>query len=130
MPNGKPKIFISHITEEAEIAGFFKNEIEIRFLGMVEVFVSTDAESLSLGRNWLSDITEALREYAAMLVFCSPYSIGRPWINFECGAGWARAIEIAPICHSGTRPVDLPLPISLLQGIEASDANRISEVFR
>jgi hypothetical protein len=65
-----------------------------------------------------------------MLVFCSPFSVGRPWFFFECGAGWARNIEIAPICHSGLRPVDLPLPISLLQGIEAGNATKIDAVFQ
>lgn len=125
----KPKIFISHITEEKEVADVFKAEIEAKFLGMVDVFVSSDATSLRLGRNWLIEITTALRGCAAMLVFCSPYSIRRPWINFECGAGWARDIEIAPLCHSGLRPVDLPLPISLLQGLEAADPNKVSQVF-
>ena len=125
-----PVIFISHITEEAEVAAIFKGEIEAKFLGMVRIFVSSDASSLGLGRNWLDEITANLRHCASMLVFCSPYSILRPWINFECGAGWARGIEIAPLCHSGLRPVDLPLPISLLQGIEAADATKIEQVFR
>jgi hypothetical protein len=126
----KPTIFISHITEEAEIAAIFKKEIEGRFLGLVNVFVSSDATTLKLGKNWLDEITGGLRNCAAMLLFCSPYSIRRPWINFECGAGWARDIEVAPICHSGMRPVDLPLPISLLQGLEANNPDRLREIFQ
>lgn len=125
----RPKIFISHIAPEQEIAAIFKGEIDRAFLGMVDVFLSSEASSIGLGQNWLDEITNALRDCAAMLVLCSPYSIGRPWINFECGAGWARAIEIAPLCHSGLRPVDLPLPICLLQGMEASDPNKIERVF-
>lgn len=125
----KPTIFISHISEEKEVALLFKNEIERYFLGMVDIFVSSDAKSIQLGSNWLDSITTGLRECAAILLFCSPYSIKRPWINFECGAGWGRGIEIAPICHSGLRPVDLPLPMSLLQGVEASNPKKIQEVF-
>ena len=126
----KPTIFISHTTEESEIALIFKEEVDRIFLGMANVFVSSDSQSIKVGQNWLNEITDGLRNCAAMLIFCSPYSIGRPWINFECGAGWARDIEIAPICHSGLRPVDLPLPISLLQGIEAGNATKIGAVFQ
>jgi hypothetical protein len=126
----KPTIFISHITEESEIALIFKEEFDRIFLGMANIFISSDARSIKVGQNWLSEITDGLRNCAAMLIFCSPFSIGRSWINFECGAGWARDIEIAPICHSGLRPVDLPLPISLLQGIEAGNATKIGAVFQ
>lgn len=125
----KPTIFISHITEEKEIAILFKHEIEKLFLGMVNVFVSSDAGSIQIGSNWLDDITNGLRGCKAMLLFCSPDSIQKPWINFECGAGWGRAIDIVPVCHSGLRPVDLPLPMSLLQGIEASSPEKIQHIF-
>lgn len=125
----KPTIFLSHITEEAELAGIFKEVIEKSFLGLVDVFVSSDANTITLGRNWLDTITEGLRTCQAMLLLCSKPSIARPWINFECGAGWSRSIEVAPICHSGLRPVDLPLPMSLLQGVLATDEKRLAEVF-
>jgi hypothetical protein len=46
----KPLIFISHITEEREIAFALKQLIEASFLGMMEVFVSSDPTSIELGR--------------------------------------------------------------------------------
>jgi hypothetical protein len=125
----KPTIFLSHISEEAELASVFRKEIEARFLGLVDVFQSSDPSSLPIGQNWLNNITSALRNCEAILLFCSPYSVKRPWINFECGAGWARNIEVAPLCHSGLRPVDLPVPMSLLQGLQANDATKIEQVF-
>lgn len=126
----KPTIFLSHINEEAELANFFKSEIETSFLGMVDVFVSSDGNSIKLGQKWLEEVTEGLKNCLAILLFCSPYSIRRPWINFECGAGWARSIAVVPICHSGLRPVDLPIPISLLQGLEIRDSKRIEQIFQ
>jgi hypothetical protein len=125
----RPTIFLSHISEERELAALFRTKIEESFLGMVDVFQSTDPRSLPLGQNWLNNITDALTRCEAILLFCSPQSVQRPWINFECGAGWARRIEVAPLCHSGLRPVDLPVPISLLQGIQASDAFSLNQVF-
>lgn len=126
----KPTIFLSHISEEKELAGIFKSQIENSFLGLVDIFVSSDAKSIPLGKNWLDQVTDGLRSCKAMLLLCSAASINRPWINFEAGAAWARNIEIAPICHSGLRPVDLPLPMSLLQGLEASDPDRIGQIFQ
>lgn len=125
----KPLVFLSHITEEAELAGLFKAEIERVFLGMIDVFVSSDNASISLGNNWLDRITEGLRSAHAIMLLCSPASITRPWINFEAGAGWARNITVAPLCHSGLRPVQLPLPINLLQGIEAHDETKLGSLF-
>jgi hypothetical protein len=125
----KPTIFLSHITEESDLASAFRREIDTRFLGLVEVFQSSDPSSMPVGTNWLGNITNALRGCRAMLLFCSPDSVKRPWINFECGANWSRDIEIVPICHSGMRPVDLPIPISLLQGVDAEHGPSLRLVF-
>jgi hypothetical protein len=55
-------VFISHISEERNLALFIKSEIEAAFLGMVDLFVSTDeGESLPLGQRWLDKISKALR---------------------------------------------------------------------
>jgi hypothetical protein len=126
----KPLIFLSHIAEEAQLAQAFRESIEKNFLGMVDIFVSSDGSTIGLGTNWLDQITEGLRSTQAILTFCSPASISRPWINFEAGAGWARNIEIAPLCHSGIRPVDLPLPLNLLQGVEAHNPEKLGEVYK
>jgi hypothetical protein len=71
----KPLVFISHIAEEAEVAHLFKEAIETSFLNMVEVFVSSDNASVSIGSNWLDRITEGLRTCKAIFLLCSPASI-------------------------------------------------------
>jgi hypothetical protein len=50
----KPTIFISHITEESEIALLFKEEVDRVFLGMANIFVSSDDRSIKIGQNWLN----------------------------------------------------------------------------
>lgn len=98
----KPIIFISHITEEKEIAIELKKLIEKKILGMMEVFVSSDENSIKLGHKWLEDITYALKNCVIEIILCSSESIKRPWINFEAGAGWIREnIPVIPLCHSG-----------------------------
>lgn len=125
----KPVVFISHIREETVVAQAFKEAIERGFLGLADVFVSSDESSIPLGQNWLDRVTTGLRTARAMLIVCSPVSVARPWINFEAGAAWTRNIDAIPLCHSGLRPVDLPIPLSLLQGIEAADPDKIKGVF-
>lgn len=121
----KKIVFISHITEEKELAIKTKELIEESFLGMIEVFVSSDEHSISLGQKWLDDITESLKTCAVEIILCSPKSVKRPWINFEAGAGWIRCIPVIPFCHSGMKPSKLPMPLNLLQ---AANANEISSL--
>lgn len=119
----KPIIFISHITEEKELALELKQLLEEKFLGMIEIFVSSDEESIALGTRWLDNISNALGSCAIELILCSPQSVKRPWINFEAGAGWIRNISVVPLCHSGMEPSKLPIPLNLLQAIRLSEVS-------
>ncbi len=117
----KSLVFISHITEEKEIAVAFKELIENSFLGMLEVFVSSDEDSIHMGQRWLDRISGGLKSCSVEIVLCSPKSITRPWINFEAGAGWVRDIPVIPLCHSGITPSQLPMPLNLLQAATANE---------
>ncbi|PYV95030.1 MAG: toll/interleukin-1 receptor domain-containing protein, partial [Acidobacteria bacterium] len=91
------RAFISHITEEAGVAAKLKAALARDFLQMLDVFVSSDGESISAGDDWLKSIDNALQQSALMLILCSPSSIRRPWINFEAGAAWMRRIPLIPL---------------------------------
>ena len=80
-----PKLFLSHIAEESGLARLFRDRIAKDFLGMVDVFVSSDSRSISVGDKWLKEIDSALRNARAELLLCSGRSVARPWINFEAG---------------------------------------------
>jgi hypothetical protein len=125
----KSVVFISHITAEAEIAVEFKALIEQHFLGLIDVFVSSDGASIKMGQRWLQDISDALENCAVEIVICSPESVKRPWINFEAGAGWVRGIPVIPLCHSGMEPSALPIPLNLLQAAKATDVSALNLVF-
>lgn len=58
----RPIVFISHISEESAIAVTIKKLIDESFLGMLDVFVSSDnGESLPMGSRWLQRINDALK---------------------------------------------------------------------
>lgn len=126
----RKQIFISHITGEKELAILIKECISKDFLGQLDVFVSSDSESIVAGSNFLLAIERTLSCTSLLIVLCSPSSIYRPWVNFELGAAWTRKIPIVPICHSGLRLTDLPLPLSLLQGFEAHNADGLKSLYR
>lgn len=124
----KAVVFISHISEEREIALALKNLVETAFLGLIEVFVSSDANSIRLGRKWLDTITTGLKACKVEIIIASPASVKRPWVNFEAGAGWVRDIPVIPLCHSGMTPSTLPTPLSELQAALATDKDELARL--
>jgi hypothetical protein len=121
------KVFISHINEEAPLAHVLKEWVESSFLGQAEVFVSSDIRDLPAGKKWLDEIDTALQGAQLFLVLCSPYSLPRPWINFETGCAWIKRIPILPLCHSGQAKGLLPSPISEFQALEVEDPSFIEK---
>lgn len=126
----KPRVFISHISDEAALAVILKNRLLKDFLGLIDVFVSSDEVSIDAGANWLESIRDALKSAKVELVLCSKASIKRPWINFEAGAGWLRGVPIVPICHTGLLVDHLPMPLTVLQAVEANKETGIKKLYR
>ncbi len=125
----KPVVFVSHITAEGEVAQLFKNLVSAHFLGLIDVFVSSDGQTISMGQRWLDSITKALNDCVIEIVVASPESVTRPWVNFEAGAGWVRNIPVIPLCHSGLVPSALPVPLNLLQSARATDQADLKRIF-
>ncbi|MDN3688670.1 toll/interleukin-1 receptor domain-containing protein [Cyclobacterium jeungdonense] len=126
----KSTIFISHISEEKEIANNLKSFIETRFLKTVDVFSSSHDESLKLGDDWMDTIKKSMKNCKLIIILCSPISISRPWINFEAGAGWIRNLPVIPLCHSGLTPGKLPVPLNSFQGGLINNEDDVSKLFK
>lgn len=135
----KPLVFISHITEEQELAAVIKDEIiETNLLGCVDVFVSSDSRVNSGGQSWLKNIEDALQRATVFIILASPQSINRPWINIEAGAGWVRQLQanaasqkniyVMPICHSGQSLSSLPKPWDTLNAVECNSVSGLQEI--
>jgi hypothetical protein len=120
----QPCVFISHISQEKDLALAVKQLVETYFV-QAKVFVSSVPEDLPPGDNWLDAVIENLDKCSAVLVLCSKKSVERPWINFEAGAGWIRRVPVIPICHSGMEPDQLPMPLRLLQAIRAGEVQEL-----
>ena len=127
MPN--KRIFVSHISAEKDLAGALKRLMGKHFLGMLDIFVSSDRETIQAGEKWLEEVDTALKSADMQIVLCSKESVGRPWVNFEAGAVWLRGIPVIPLCHSGLAPNDLPVPLGLLQGVECGKADQLRKLY-
>lgn len=125
----KKLVFISHVTEEKELAQILSEEIKKSYLGMLDTFVSSDGQSLPAGGRWLDMIDSALNQSAIQISLCSPLSIKRPWINFEAGASWIRKIPVVPVCHSGLRKNALPIPLAMLQAADIDNKDDLNVMF-
>ena len=125
----RSRLFISHISTETDLAQVIKRRLDEDFLGVLDVFVSSDKKSIQAGSPWLDDLNTALEDARFVLVLCSTESIGRPWVNFEAGAGWIRGITVIPVCHSGLSPSQLPVPLSLLQAVRGSEPDDLRSLY-
>ena len=125
----RTSIFISHTSTETKLAQHLKERLESDFLGALQVFVSSDQTSIGAGTKWLDEVEKALKSAALHLVLCSDESVGRPWVNFEAGAAWLRGVPVIPVCHSGMTPTGLPVPLILLEAIEAHQEDDLRKLY-
>jgi hypothetical protein len=123
-------VFLSHITVESRLADLIKRHLVHDFIGLVEVFESSDRLSIPAGAKWLTEVMEGLQRANLHLILCSQDSTSRPWIQFEAGAAHLRQIPIVPLCHGGLTCAQLPVPLSEYEGIQASDPEGLVALYR
>lgn len=112
----KPTIFFSHSAGDQEAIARLKELFVAKTGGAIDVFVSSDGESLPVGRNWVHQVEQALDRAGLMLVFMTPNSLGSDWVNFEAGYAYAKKIKVVPVGFLGVDLGTLGEPLSLLQG--------------
>ncbi|MES2355157.1 MAG: TIR domain-containing protein [Pseudomonadota bacterium] len=129
MTTKRPVIFVSHAAVDAEIASLFKQDVERSFLGLCELFVSSNLDSLQGGKEWMQVIKDHLSEAVIFIGLLSPVSLNRPWIYTEFGAGWIRGIPTISVCHSGLHKAQLPVPLSHFQALDLLDEMHLEHLY-
>jgi hypothetical protein len=127
--NTKLRVFISHASGEASLAEILQRHITKDFIGLVEVFVSSDGTSIAVGDHWLDDVVLALQKADIYVVLCSQHSIERRWINIELGAALARSKAIVPVCHTDLKASQLQRPLEDSQAVQASDPDGLRRLY-
>lgn len=126
---GKPIIFVSHAAVDSSVAKLFKEDVERNFLGLCELFVSSDLGSIQGGDEWIKNIQKNLNDAVMSIGLYSPVALSRPWIYAEFGAGWIRGIPTISLCHSGLRKDDLPVPLSHFQALDLVDEFHLKHLY-
>lgn len=112
----KPTIFFSHSSIDRDYISELQKGVNERTSGTVNIFQSSDGESIPFGNNWVHKIEENLHKAKIMFVFVSPESLSSSWIYFESGFAYAKNVKVIPIGIKGVDIGKLRPPINLLQG--------------
>lgn len=85
-------IFVSHASEDADIATAFSELVQDVSSGVIPVYASTSKEDgigIPYGEDWFTWIQNRMREASNVVALITSTSVGRPWILFEAGFGKA-----------------------------------------
>ena len=117
----KPSIFFSHASEDGPVLDLLKNKILEKTGNAVEIFLSSDGQSIPFGRNWVHTLQEALEETELLFVFLSPQATFSRWIHFEAGFVYSTEKDVVPVGILGQDLTQLEGPLALLQGFNLKD---------
>lgn len=121
----KPTIFFSHSSVDRDLILPIKDKIIDITAKTMEIFMSSDGQSIPLGRNWVSKIEEGLENAQIMFIFVTPNSIKSDWIFFEAGYAYSKGIEVIPV-GMGINVGELNAPLNLLQGFNISSHDSLN----
>lgn len=111
----KPTIFFSHSSKDKEIILSIKNKLDKATGGVMDIFMSSDGQSIPFGTNWIHKIEEGLQTAKIMFVFVTDNSVSSGWIYFEAGYAYSKGIQVIPV-GIGIDIGSLKAPLNLLQG--------------
>lgn len=111
----KPTIFFSHSSKDKDVILSIKNKLDKSTGGVMDIFMSSDGQSIPFGTNWIHKIEDGLQAAKIMFVFVTENSISSGWIYFEAGYAYSKGIQVIPV-GIGVDIGALKAPLNLLQG--------------
>jgi len=124
----KPIIFFSHSSKDKDFLITLKHKILTKTANTIEIFQSSDGESIPFGNNWVHKIEENLEKSRIMFVFISPNSLKSNWIYFESGFSYSKGVKVIPIGINGIDIGHLAPPINLLQGFNITSHDGLNNI--
>jgi TIR domain len=124
----KPTIFFSHSSRDQKGLARLKDLFLVKTGSSIDVFLSSDGQSIPLGRNWVHKIQEALDRASLMVVFVTPSSLRSSWLFFESGFAYSKGIRVVPVGFLGVDLGTLPPPLGLLQGFNITSEAGLNNV--
>lgn len=124
----KPIIFFSHSSQDEKYLRLLKDIIENQTGSAIDIFLSSDGQSIPLGRNWVKKVEEALTKTSLMFVFISPNSLQSNWLYFEAGYVYSNDVRVVPVGILGVNLNTIKPPLSLLQGFNLDKEDSLGNI--
>jgi len=121
----KPTIFFSHSSKDKNAILKIKNKLDSATGGVLDIFMSSDGQSIPFGTNWIHKIEEGLQAAKIMFVFVTEVSISSGWIYFEAGFAYSKGIRVVPV-GIGIDIGTLKAPLNLLQGFNITSEDSLN----
>lgn len=128
-PNAKNIVFLSHSSKDKKQLVEFKKALETKTNGTIEFFLSSDGQSIPLGRNWVASVGHSLDEAKLAFLLLTANSINSTWVAFEAGFMHAKGIRVIPVGLPGIELGQIPPPIGLLQGFNMHSHESMNNFF-
>lgn len=121
----KPVLFFSHSSKDRDIILPIKDKLNNITGNTVEIFMSSDGQSIPFGSNWIHKVEEGLNEAKLMFVFVTETSLASGWIHFEAGFAYSKEIKVVPV-GIGVNIGSLKPPLNLLQGFNITSGDSLN----
>lgn len=121
----KPTIFFSHSSKDRDAILPIKEKLMKITSGVIQIFMSSDGQSIPFGKNWVHKIEEGLSSAKIMFVFVTPTSIESGWIYFEAGFAYSKGIDVIPV-GVGVDIGSIKPPLSMLQGFNITSGESLN----
>lgn len=108
---------------------YLKKLIDQKTAGILNIFLSSDGESIPFGRNWIHSIEQGLNDAIIMYVFITPNSIRSDWIYFESGFAYSKNVKVIPIGF-GVDIAELRPPLNLLRGFNLTSFEGLNNIVK
>ena len=124
----KPKVFFSHSSRDKEMMVRLKDAFVAKTNGTIEVFLSSDGESIPFGSNWVHRVESGLAESELMFLLITPNSLLSNWLYFEAGHAYSRDKSVVPVGFHGVDIGQIGAPLNLLQGFNVNSADTLNNL--
>lgn len=122
------QVFISHASLDSELAELVERQLKLGNPDIC-VFRTTRVGQIPSGKEWLTHIQENIRASDRFLVLLTPWSMRRPWVNFEAGAAWHSEKHIVPVVAGSLEKGEVVEPLRSLQLLSLEDQSEATQAF-
>ena len=123
-----PIVFLSHSARDADVARRLKEVLATHTKGEIEWWLSSDGQSIRGGKNWRSEVEQALRGCKLVFILFTATASQSAWVQYEAGFADALNKDIVPIALPGFDIDRLPGPLQHKQGFNLRGASGLNNM--